>query len=69
VTGRVTALQRFEGVPEASLQFEPDTGNHPRFRGSWDIRSPTMAALPDQGPEITLCKLPSFLLPFLLRIA
>jgi len=38
VNGRVTAQQRFEGVPQASLQFEPDTGNHRRFRGAGDDR-------------------------------
>ena len=28
------AQKRFEGVPEASLQFEPDAGNHRRFCGT-----------------------------------
>jgi hypothetical protein len=36
--GRFTAQERFERVPEASLQFEPDTGNHRRFRGAGDDR-------------------------------
>jgi len=36
--GRVTVQERFEGVPEASLQFEPDAGNHRRFRGTGDDR-------------------------------
>ena len=36
MNGWVTTQERFEGVPEASLQFEPDTGNQRRFRGARD---------------------------------
>jgi hypothetical protein len=31
---RVTAQERFEGVAEASLQFEPDAGHHGRLRAA-----------------------------------